>query len=273
MPRPSSDPASPSSPELDLREEIAPGAPRRRPPRVGSAWQELPRAWAAGLGRWHRRLAWHVLAAVVVATTALLLFAKVGEDVFEHESGSFDAAVRGWLLAHQDPILFRIFTWITTAGSTAPIVAVAAVVCLWLWRAQGRYAAAGAIAAPLVAVVLFNGVKRWYARVRPVGALQFGLHSYAFPSGHATVSMTAAVTFAFILWRERLLRQPAAFAVAIAVPLLVGFSRLYLDVHWATDVLGGWAIGLFVAALAILLYERLRRDPVVAPVDATSARR
>ena len=42
--------------------------------------------------------------------------------------------------------------------------------------------------------------------------------------------------------------------------LLVGLTRLYLDVHWTTDVIGGWAVGLFVAAVTAALYERLRKS-------------
>jgi undecaprenyl-diphosphatase len=46
---------------------------------------------------------------------------------------------------------------------------------------------------------------------------------------------------------------------AVLIALIVGFSRMYLDVHWATDVVGGWSIGLLIAALAAALYEHMRR--------------
>ena len=248
----------------------APASDGKERPRLFG--QRMPPMWLARVhGHWKRKIAWHVLAAAVVATSALLLFAKIGEDVFEHESGSFDAAVRSWMLARQTPALFRVFTWITNAGSSASIVAMTLAVCLWLWRFKGRHAASGAIVAPLVAVALYNGVKMFFGRIRPVGALHFRLHSYAFPSGHATVSMTAAVTVAYVMWRERFVGARTALVIACGVPLLVGFSRTYLDVHWATDVLGGWCVGLFVAAVAIAVYERLRRDPEVSVVEGLTA--
>ena len=227
--------------------------------------------WLDTLGaHWRRRIAWNVFVASAIALTGLLLFAKIGEDVFQHESSSFDGAVRNWMLAHQTPALFRVFTWVTNAGSTVAIMALTAIICLWLWRAKERHAAAGAIAAPVVASALFNAIKLTYGRVRPAGALHFGLRTYAFPSGHATVSMAAAATVAYVLWRERLLPGKYATAIAILVPLVIGFSRTYLDVHWATDVLGAWCVGLFVAGLAGIAYERLRRDPAVAVVEGTS---
>ena len=228
----------------------------------------MPPMWPTRFrGHWQRHIASHVLAAAGAATTALFLFAKVGEDVFEHESGSFDGAVQRWMLGHRTPWLFRFFTWVTNAGSTLPLLVVTAGICLWLWRAHGRHAASGAIAAPVVAVALFNGIKLFYGRARPTGALHFDIHSYAFPSGHATVSMAAAVTVAYVLWREQFIRGAPAAVVALSIPLLVGFSRTYLDVHWATDVLGGWCVGLFVAGIAAVIYERLRRDADVVVTE------
>ena len=224
----------------------------------------MPPMWLARFrGRWQRHIASHVVAAAGAATIALFLFAKVGEDVFEHESGSFDGAVQRWMIGHRTPSLFRVFTWVTNAGGTPPLLVVTAGICLWLWRVHGRHAASGAIAAPVVAVALFNGIKLFFGRVRPAGALHFGIHSYAFPSGHATVSIAAAVTVGYVLWRERFIRGAWAAFVAISVPLLVGFSRTYLDVHWATDVLGGWCVGLFVSGIAAVIYEHLRHDPDV----------
>jgi undecaprenyl-diphosphatase len=53
-----------------------------------------------------------------------------------------------------------------------------------------------------------------------------------------------------------MLPAPVAFAVAFVAPLLIGVSRLYLDVHWATDVIGGWVAGVVIAAVARLVYNR-----------------
>ena len=86
--------------------------------------------------------------------------------------------------------------------------------------------------------------------------------SYSFPSGHATASAAVCVTLAYVLWREGFVRRPVALAFAILVPLAAGFSRIYLNVHWATDVLGGWSAGLVIAILSIVLYDRnWRRRP------------
>ena len=100
---------------------------------------------------WLRRVGWHAGIAATIATAGLLMFAKVGEDVFQHESGSVDDLTRRWILAHQVPSLFTIFTWITNAGSPLPVGALTALVGLWLWHSRGRRAASGALIAPLLA--------------------------------------------------------------------------------------------------------------------------
>jgi len=63
-----------------------------------------------------------------------------------------------------------------------------------------------------------------------------------------------------VMAREGMISWTTAIVVGGGIPLIVGLSRIYLDVHWTTDVIAGWAVGLFVAALSAALYEYLRRN-------------
>jgi undecaprenyl-diphosphatase len=199
--------------------------------------------------------------AVVVAVGTLALFgvAKVGEDVFTHESTSFDGAIQTWILAHQHPALVKLFIWITHAGGVAPMCLLAVGGAAHVWHRGHRRTAATVLLAPSVAVLMFLALKSIYARPRPAGLTGIVPSSYAFPSGHATASAAICCTLAYVYWREGYLRRRTALLFAILVPFLVGFSRVYLNVHWATDVLGGWSSGLLIAVLSALLYDRNRR--------------
>lgn len=220
--------------------------------------------------RWFRTLAWHWIAIVAVSISALVLFALVGEDVFNHEAGGVDDAVRAWVLAHQTPKGYAAFVFITRAGSSIPMILLAIGVGVWLWHTVHRRIAGVVVTAPAVATGVFNGVKAIFHRARPAGAGKLKILTYAFPSGHATTSTAVLLTLTYVLARERLIPAWLALLVGVAGPFLVGASRVYLDVHWATDVFGGWALGVFVAALSAALYERVRAR-VLRPSDPRTA--
>lgn len=231
--------------------------PRRR--RAGDADATGAMARTSGWRAWATRFTRDWAVVVGLATLALYGLAKVGEDVFTHESTSFDAAIQAWMLAHRHPVLDRLFLWITVAGGVAPMCALALGGAAYLWYRGHRRVAASVLLAPTVAVTLFLVIKQVYARPRPVGLSGIVPSSYAFPSGHATASAAICCTLAYVYWREGFVSGRTALLFAVLVPLLVGLSRVYLNVHWATDVLGGWSAGLLIAVLAAVLYDRNRR--------------
>ncbi|PYP77585.1 MAG: hypothetical protein DMD35_14690 [Gemmatimonadetes bacterium] len=220
---------------------------------------DAPAHRATGWTEWFKRFVRDWIVVVLVGTGALVSFAKVGEDVFAHESTSFDGAVQAWVLTHQSPQLDTIFLWITRIGGITAMCVLALVGAAYLWYRGHRRVAAGVLVVPAVAIKLFNVVKRIYARPRPLGLGGRVDSSYSFPSGHATASAAVCCTLAYVLWREGFIGRRTALALAVLAPLLVGASRLYLNVHWATDVLGGWSVGLFIAVLSVALYNHHRR--------------
>lgn len=196
---------------------------------------------------------------VVLGIVALAAFTTLGEDVLHHETFAFDSAVRAWVLAHRPAPLQSFFLWVTTIGSVSPMVVYAIVGAFVLGFSGRPLVASTVLVAPAAAVVVYLGLKNVFARTRPTGIGTMLEGSYSFPSAHATTSAAICCTLAYVFWRERLVPGVAAMLVAVVVPLLVGTSRVYLDVHWATDVLGGWSAGLFIAALSAGLYHTSRR--------------
>ncbi len=192
-------------------------------------------------------------AAVGLATTAGL-----GGEVYDRGPGSFDVRVHDWAVAHRAPGLLVGFEWVTRIGEPAVVVAIAVATAIWLWRVGARHAAIVLASAPVTAVIVFNVVKQLVHRARPVGGLLLRAATYSFPSGHSVVSAAAFGSLAWVLARESILSWRVATLLAVLCPLLIGVSRIYLGVHWATDVLGGWCLGFAIAALWIGGYERVR---------------
>jgi membrane-associated phospholipid phosphatase len=234
---------------------------------VTGSEQGVPgRHWALG---WLKKLVTYWTLIVIVTVIALFIFAELGEDVAHRSTGWLDNAVRGWFLAHQNPVLYRIayaFTWI---GAPEVMVLIAIVAAVMFYRSRGRRKAGVVIAAPAAGGVLSTGVKLLYGRARPAGAAVLNERTFSFPSGHSTMAAAVMVTLCYVLAREKIISWPTAILIGGLVPLVVGLTRLYLDVHWTTDVIGGWMAGLFIAAVSAALYERLRSS--APPADAIEA--
>ncbi|MFA0841503.1 MULTISPECIES: phosphatase PAP2 family protein [Streptomyces] len=137
-----------------------------------------------------------------------------------------------------------------------------AAVVLWLWFRRGdRWTAVWLGTACLLGSLLQQLLKAAVDRARPVWPDPVdSAHFAAFPSGHA---MTATFVCGLLVWLVHHYGaadgvRRAALAAAVVSVAGVGVTRVWLGVHWATDVLGGWLLGALVVALAALVHRRRR---------------
>lgn len=207
---------------------------------------------------------------LTLATVALAVFLSIGQSISSVAVPGLDRASEAWVVAHQQVVLSRLFVGITVLGGITAMRIVALAGAIYLWTRRRRVMAIGVLAIPFAANAFFDAMKSHYARPRPFGLGVPSDPSYAFPSGHATVSTAVCATLAFVLWRDGRIGARTAAVAAIAAPLIIGASRVYLDVHWLTDVFGGWCAGLFIASLAAMLYDLVTRRQAVG--DARRAR-
>lgn len=208
------------------------------------------------------------IALFVFGAIALLAFVKIGQDVLVHRSTPFDDAVRAWVSVHRTSGAFVFFLWVTRIGSTRIMYAVSIVASAYLLYRDEWRVAASVLIAPALAIAVYETVKRLYGRARPPGFNQMSDGSFSFPSAHATAATAVCCSLAYVLWREGAFGRMTMLAIGIVVPVLVGMSRVYLDAHWATDVLGGWSAGLFIATVSAAAYNRAR---LRATTDASAS--
>jgi membrane-associated phospholipid phosphatase len=227
-------------------------------------------AHAPRIRRRPEALAPHTLVLVGLSTVALAACAKLGEDVFDKETAPFDDPIRNWALAHQRPIGDRIFVAASRAGGPSVIIPLSVLAGAWLRERRNLPIAGAVLLAPAASLMLFTLIKLAYRRQRPAGGARRGERTFSFPSGHSAASAAVFGTLAYVLWREDMLDDEFAVALALIPATVIGASRVYLDVHYATDVLGGWAVGGLVAAMSGMVYERVRTltrekgEPVVS---------
>ena len=198
------------------------------------------------------------LVSLAVAVLALLLFSWIATEVRVGDTARFDLSVRMWVHQFFAPGLTRWMVLVSQLGGTglasALLVALAALV-LGGWRR----AAVWLIITMAGALVLDVGLKYGFHRARPAPFYGSLPHSYSFPSGHALFSFCFyAMLAGLINDRVRSLAlRIVIWIVAALLILAIGFSRIYLGVHYASDVIAGYlAAALWVSAMIFL--DRLR---------------
>lgn len=188
----------------------------------------------------------------ILSVVALIFFVLITLDVFfEGALVQFDKVVNHWSLSWHTPLLDRVFYGITQLGNLmAMLFYTVALTLLMLWKKYREgliFYWSGMIGASL----LFSVIKELFMRTRPSSCIG-GVHQYgySFPSGHATMSMTFALLLFFLFYQK----VSGAYRVillffCLLFPLLVSFSRVYLGVHYFSDVLGGMMLGIFWVTL------------------------
>jgi membrane-associated phospholipid phosphatase len=204
-----------------------------------------------------RTATWHAWPALAAAgglfLLPLLLFVTLAEDVAEHEVFAFDRPVMMWLHGNASPGLTALMEGLTQLGGLVVVPVVATIAAVVLWR-RGLRRGATVLAAAVIGSTLLNAaLKAVFRRARP----DFWEHlvtenSYSFPSGHAMASMAVAAAVVVLTWRTRW--RWTAVAAGAAYVLAVGVSRMYLGVHFPSDILAGWSVSVaWVAVVVVVL--------------------
>ncbi len=195
------------------------------------------------------------LGALLIAATALLVFGWLAEEMLEGDTQKFDTFVRTAVHQLATPGLTRLMQIFSFLGSVAAVTAMCLVaICVSLYFRRARTAALLAITMLGVAA-LDVALKYAFHRPRPVAFFGATPSSYSFPSGHALGSLCFYGILAAIL-AARARGRGAKFWVWMSAVILVGmigFSRIYLGVHYPSDVIAGYcAAAVWVGAVGFL---------------------
>jgi len=209
-----------------------------------------------------------LLIGLLLIGAALFAFFRIASEVSEGDTMALDRAILTGLRAPADPALPigpkwlpEAMTNITAFGSVTGLVLVCAAVIFFLLLSGRARTALFVFAATFAGIGLAALLKLAYSRPRPTLVPHLvDVTSSSFPSGHAADSAIVYLTLAALL--ARTVREPALRAyiigAAILLTLLIGLSRVYLGVHWPSDVVAGWTIGAAWALACSLAHARIR---------------
>ena len=224
----------------------------------------------------HRAEVLFISGGVLVVVAGVILGLADGA-IESNGLSTIDPTVWSFMIDHRTPALTTIAITVTTVGSTVAmaLIAVAAVVFLIVKRRRGDAALVAVVAAGAGLLVRFG--KATVGRERP--PVEFRLvteTNESFPSGHALASAAILGVLLVVLLPTipSIRGRVAAVTGAAIFVLAVGLSRLYLGVHWATDVIGGWVIGfawLYFCLTVRRVWRRRASTPLVDQVGSAVA--
>jgi undecaprenyl-diphosphatase len=246
--------------------------------RFDQYWDPLYRTLRAAAEKGHTTLGGlgvFLIAGLMVAVACTAAFVEVAEHVRAGSTQILDESVLRWMAAHRSSSLDAVMVEITALGTGTVVFMIVAVASLFLVLTQHKYSALLLLASTVGGIVLDGVLKLGFNRPRPtivVHAVQ--TVSSSFPSGHAMSSAIVYSTVAYLAARlhKRWWARLSVMVTALVLIVLICFSRLYLGVHYPSDVLAGVLVGLAWAAFCMATLEAIqkfgvRRDPRILEAE------
>ncbi len=199
-----------------------------------------------------------LLSGAAIAVVCTWAFSEVAEGVRAGSTQGFDDAVMRWIAQHQYAPVQSIMLEVTPLGTGSVVAMIVLIAGMFLWLNQHKHSAALLVVATLGGLVLDQLLKIGFNRPRPE-VFTWGTRavSSSFPSGHAMSSVIVYGTVAYLAARlqQNLTSRVMTMGLAAFIVILICSSRLYLGVHYPSDVLAGVIIGLAWAGFCMAVLE------------------
>ena len=198
----------------------------------------------------------------IYASFAFLLFVALGYMVkfYPEALTGFDSNIQTWVRGDLPGGLTAFFKMITTLGNTSVQAVIAILAVIWLYLRQYKAEAIFVGTSGVLASIMIMSLKYIYQRPRPSITHLVHAGCYSFPSGHSLGTFMILGAIAIVL-TQRLVKKAAKTAVYGITGLLiflVGLSRIYVGVHYPTDVLAGFTLAFGLLNAIYPTYDRIR---------------
>jgi undecaprenyl-diphosphatase len=173
-----------------------------------------------------------------------------------HQISKLDQIISENMISIQNPSLTNVMIFITNLGGPISIALLSILLCLFLISRKKYTKAIILIMGILIGSFLELTIKEIVQRTRPENAL-IKINEFSFPSGHAIISI---VFFSLMIYSFKSYIKDKKLRIILAIPLiiltiLIGFSRIYLNVHWFSDVIAGFALGISIVSILIFIIK------------------
>ena len=222
--------------------------------------QKLVKFW---LNNVHSPIAFLITTVGTVGLVSCLIIiyvvAQISDEVLDKEAFAFDKTILLWIHSFANPTLDSIMRLVTRLNDPSTVVAIAIFVLgILLWKHYYSEAQIFTVNC-LGGVVLSYGLKSVFAKVRPnLWESVIKDPSFSYPSGHALGSTVLYGFIAYLIATHYSQFSLLIYTVVVCLIGAIGLSRLYLGVHWPTDILGGYGIGFLWLTFCITMLKLKR---------------
>ncbi|MGF3065833.1 phosphatase PAP2 family protein [Facklamia sp. P12950] len=190
-----------------------------------------------------------ITSAYFIFTILTTLFVHLGLEIKKNELVTFDTPIQSWVRDLQNPLMDKIMLFITHSSSAIPVLIFFAIILLMLFKKRAFNKMHFLLIAIPGTLVINTILKLIFQRDRPdLLNLLIEENFYSFPSGHAMISSTAIFAIMVLCWRSKHFYK--ILTLGLIYTFLVGYSRVYLGVHFPSDIIGGWMISFAWVVLA-----------------------
>ncbi|MCQ6279384.1 phosphatase PAP2 family protein [Bacillus sp. EB600] len=195
----------------------------------------------------------YLVTAFVISVVCVIGFSLISLLVSDNKIIHFDSSVIAAIQGLESPSITSVMKFFTTIGSTPVVIVLSLFLLIFLYKVlHHRIELILFLAAIIGSVILNSLLKNLFHRMRPNLHRLIEITGYSFPSGHAMTAFTIYGIIAYLLWRHISSKGGRSLLILFSafMILMIGISRIYLGVHYPSDIIGGYlASGFWLSTL------------------------
>ena len=212
-----------------------------------------------------RRLSWRLITAISVFISVVVLFWWITDEIVLENEGAFDSNVFAAINEITDPATTKLMLLFTFFGSTKFLLPAYIILgLLFLFYRRKTFHSISVATVGLSSIGLLYLLKNIFRRHRPPEPLTSNVIGYSYPSGHSFSSFTFCGLLIYIIWKSNLSRiwKWIISVVLFFFAFMVAFSRVYLHVHYASDVAAGFLLSVIWLSICYYLFSIVRPSKI-----------
>ncbi|RRN67023.1 phosphatase PAP2 family protein [Peribacillus simplex] len=205
------------------------------------------------------RLKQQLTIAFIVSVLSLIGFSFIAFTISANEYLKFDGVVIALVQGLESPLLTSIMKFFTYIGSTSALIILSLFILFFLYKVLKHRLELILFSAVIIGSPLLNlMVKLFFRRARPDLHRLIEIGGYSFPSGHAMNAFSLYSILTFLLWRHITAKWARVLLILFSMTMIlsIGISRIYLGVHYPSDIIAGYLAGGFWIAISIWFFQR-----------------